>query len=141
MVDNLELEVGKSIVVQRTVKKEDTALNYGSGKLDNLFATPKLIALMIDGAVKLIDEELPEGFITVGKMSKVIHEKPTLLGTTVSVEVKLEEFDGNKLFLKMTAYDELGVIGKGTHERYIVNKDSLLKKAEERAEKLENRDF
>lgn len=141
MLNVPKVEVGSNITVQRTVQKEDTALNYGSGKLEKLFATPSLVALMIEASVKLLDDKLPEGFITVGKKTEVVHEKTTVLGETISVNVEVEKFDGNRINLKMTAYDEVGIIGRGFHERIIVNKKSLLEKAQKRAEKLENRDF
>lgn len=141
MLDIPKIKVGKNITIQRTVQKEDTALNYGSGKLEKLFATPSLVALMIEASVKLLDERLPEGFITVGKNANIVHENPTMLGETISVEVEIKEYDGNKISLEMIAYDEIGTIGRGNHERIIVNKKSLLEKAEKRAEKLKNMDF
>ncbi len=141
MLNVPDVEVGSNITVQRTVQKEDTALNYGSGKLEKLFATPSLVALMIEASVKLLDDKLPEGFITAGKKAEVVHEKTTVLGETISVKVEVEKFDGNRINIKMTAYDEIGIIGRGAHERIIVNKKALLEKAQKRAEKLENRDF
>ncbi|MDK2918578.1 MAG: fluoroacetyl-CoA thioesterase [Candidatus Petromonas sp.] len=141
MLEVPKLEVGSNLTIQRKIKKEDTALNYGSGKLDKLLATPSLVALMIEAAVKLIDDELPEGFITVGKMAKIVHEEPTILGETVSIKVEVKDFNGSRILLDMVAYDEIGVIGRGTHERFIVNKNSLLEKANKRAEKLKNMDF
>ncbi len=141
MLKTPEIKVGSNITIQRTVKQEDTAIHYGSGKLDNLLASPSLVALMIEASVKLIDEELPEGLITVGKMTKIVHENPTVLGETVSVKVEVKDYDGNKILLDMVAYDEIGMIGRGNHERIIVNKKGLLKKAKDRIENLENKDF
>ena len=141
MMDIPKIEVGKSITVQRTVKKEDTALNYGSGKLEKLFATPSLVALMIEASVKLLDDKLPEGFITIGKKVEIVHEKPTQLDETVSVKVEVKNYDGNKIDIDMIAYDEIGIVGRGSHQRIVVNKKSLLEKAEKRAEKLKNMDF
>lgn len=141
MIEAPEFKVGDSITIQKTVKKEDTALNYGSGKLDNLLATPSLVALMIEASVNLIDEDLPDGYISVGKMSKVVHENPTVLGETISVKVEIKDYDGSKILLEMTAYDEVGLVGRGTHQRIIVNKKGLLKKAHERVRDLENKDF
>lgn len=133
-----KITIGTSKTIQKKIREEDTALNYGSGKLETLLSTPSLVALMIEAAVKAVDDELPEGLITVGKMVKIIHEKPTGLGATVSVHVEVKQFDGEKIFFDMTAYDEIGVIGMGSHERVIVNKKALLGKADERAEKLKN---
>lgn len=138
MLEVPNVKVGSNITIQRVVREEDTALNYGSGKLEKLFATPSLVALMIEASVKLIDNKLPEGLITVGKTAKVEHEKATILGETISVKVEVKEFDGNNIMLDMIAYDEIGTIGRGTHQRIIVNKKSLLKKATERAAKLQN---
>ncbi|QZY53663.1 thioesterase family protein [Crassaminicella profunda] len=141
MIKAPKVEVNDSLTIQRKVTHEDTALNYGSGKLEKLFATPRLVALMIAASVKLIDEKLPEGFITIGKRTETIHEKPTVLGQTVSVKVTIKSYDGNKILLEMVAFDEIGTIGRGTHERMIVNKKSLLNRANKRAEKLKNKDF
>ncbi|QEK11748.1 hypothetical protein FQB35_04855 [Crassaminicella thermophila] len=141
MLNTPKIQVNSSLTIQRKVTEEDTALNYGSGKLEKLFATPKLVALMIEVSVKLIDDKLPEGFITVGKMAEVVHEKPTILGQTVSIKVEVKRFDGNKILLDMVAFDEVGIIGRGTHERIIVNKKALLERANKRAEKLANKDF
>ena len=141
MVEVPKLKVGSNFTIQRVVQTEDTALNYGSGKLEKLFATPSLAALMIEASVKLVDDKLIEGFITIGKMVEVIHEKPTILGGTVSVKVEIKEFNGNEIMLGMTAYDEIGIIGRGTHQRIIVNKKALLERANKRAKKLQNMDF
>lgn len=141
MLEIPKIKIGSNITIQRVVKHEDTALHYGSGKLDNLLASPSLVGLMIEAAVKLIDDELPEGLITVGNMSKIVHENPTVLGETVSVKVEVKDFDGNKILLDMVAYDEIGLIGRGTHQRTIVNKKGLLKKAQARVKNLRNRDF
>ncbi|MBF8982705.1 hypothetical protein IZY60_04040 [Lutibacter sp. B2] len=136
-----KIEVNSHLTIQKKVEEEDTALNYGSGKLKKLFATPSLVALMIEASAKLIDDKLPEGLITVGKMVKIVHEKPTILGETVSVKVEIRSYDGTKMILDMTAFDEVGIIGKGIHERIIVSKESLLKRANKRAEKLKNKNF
>jgi predicted thioesterase len=141
MLELPKIEKGTSIIIQREIKEEDTALNYGSGRLENLLATPSLIALMIEGAVKLVDDKLPDGVITVGKMIQIEHEKPTGLGATVSVKVEVKECDGVKILFDILAYDEIGMIGRGSHERWIVSKKSLLQRASERAEKLRNKDF
>jgi predicted thioesterase len=132
---------GESLTIQKKITESDTALKYGSGKLDTLMATPSLVAMMIEAASKLLDEKLPEGFITVGKVAYVDHENPTYLGETVSVTVTVEECDGIKVVLSMKAYDEVGLIGIGHHHRYVVNKQALLEKAKEREELLQNRDF
>lgn len=135
----MEFPIGMSKSVQKVITKDDTALNYGSGALKNLLATPTLIALMIEAAVNTIDPLLPDNYITIGKSIKIEHENPTKEGMTVTVTAKLIRVDGNTLSFEITAYDEIGRIGKGHHERQIVNYDILMKKADERLGILEDR--
>ncbi len=135
------IEVGMELTIQKKVEMEDTALHYGSGQLDNLLASPSLVALMIEASAKLIDKNLPKGSISVGKLIQLTHDKPTILGETVSVNVVIKEFDGRKVILEMKAYDEEGQIGTGFHERTIVNKKGLIEKANKRAENLTDMNF
>jgi fluoroacetyl-CoA thioesterase len=64
-----------------------------------------------------------------------------MLGETVSVTVKVVEKEGDRILLEMTAYDEAGVIGRGFHERHIVNRMSLFKAVKKRVGQLESKDF
>jgi predicted thioesterase len=136
-----EVKVGQARTIQKVVQESDTSAYFGSGQLEKLFATPSLVALMIKASVELIDPTLPEGFISVGKSSHVVHSQPTILGETVSVTVTVTEKEGDRIMLEMTAFDETGVIGTGTHERYVVNKQALFRKVKERIGQLESKDF
>ena len=136
-----DIHIGEKNTVQKLVEPNDTAANFGTGDLETLFATPILVAMMLDAAVHLVDKKLPEGYISVGTMSMVTHEKATVLGETVTVEVKISQFDGNKISFEMTAFDEIGTIGSGQHERIIVNRKKLIERAKKRASELENHDF
>jgi predicted thioesterase len=134
-----ELKIGISKSVQKVITREDTALNFGSGALNNLLATPTLAALMIEASVKLIDPLLPEGYITIGKTLEIEHENPTIEGVTVTLTAKLLEINGSRLSLEIIASDEIGRIGIGYHERFIVAKDILMSKVNERFSVLQSR--
>jgi predicted thioesterase len=134
-----EIKVGIKASVQKVITREDTALNFGSGALNNLLATPTLAALMIEASVKLIDPLLPEDYITIGKTLEIEHENPTIEGINVTVTAKLIEVDGSRLSLEITAVDEIGKVGSGYHERYIVAKSLLMNKVEERFNPLKSR--
>jgi predicted thioesterase len=137
MIEFKPISVGENLVIQRHVTKEDTSLNYGSGKIENLFATPRLVAMMVEASSMLVDKSLPEGFISIGKHVEVDHYKPTLLGGTVSVEVKIVDATETRVTLSMEAYDEIGKIGEGTHVRFLVNQKKLEEKAKIREKDLE----
>lgn len=134
-----ELSLGMSKSVQKVITKDDTALNFGSGALKDLLATPTLIALMIEAAVDTVDPLLPDSYITIGKGIEIEHEFPTKEGMTVTVTAKLIEVDGNTLSFEIIAYDEIGRIGTGHHARQIVNYDILMNKVDERVGILEGR--
>ncbi|OJV66419.1 MAG: hypothetical protein BGO41_03020 [Clostridiales bacterium 38-18] len=126
------LEEGMSLTIQKKVTIDDAALHYGSGKIQDLFATPRLVALMIEASTQLIDGPLPEGYVSVGHHFEVDHFKPTLVGATVTIEVKISKVVDNRYTLDMNAYDEFGPIGSGQHTRSIVDYKILVKRAQDR---------
>lgn len=110
------------------VTEENTAKVMGSGALD-VFATPAMIALMEKTAWTSVADELDEGCGTVGISLNVAHSAPTPLGMKVTCESELTGIDGRKLIFYVKAYDEKGVIGEGTHERFIIQNEKFQKKA------------
>lgn len=127
-----QLQIGSSITIQKVVGPNDTAANVGSGALSELLSTPALVSLIIDACVRLVDPNLEGNNITIGKSLSVSHENPTIQGATVTVKATLTEQQDNRLTFECECYDEIGQIGQATHVRYIVNRLSLLRSAEER---------
>lgn len=107
-----------------TVVYENTATAVGSGVLE-VFATPMMIALMEKTACNSVIPYLDEGDGTVGTELNVKHVAATPIGMTVTCESELIEVDGRRLVFNVEAYDEVGLIGKGTHERFIVNNEKF----------------
>lgn len=141
MLENMELNIGDSLTIQERVQEKHTGMQYGTGRLGELLATPGLIAFMIKASVDLVDSKLPEGYISVATMAQAEHFKPTMIGEVVSVKVTIASFDGARIKLDMQAFDEVGKIGRGVMERYIVNEKALMKTAKERAKALVGMDF
>ena len=50
------------------------------------------------------------------------------VGMTVTAKCVLTEVDGRRLVFSVEAYDEAGLIGKGTHERFIIYCDRFSEK-------------
>lgn len=105
----------------------NTAQSMGSGDME-VFATPAMVALMENAAMSAVAAGLPEGSGTVGAMISVTHLKPSPLGTKIKAEAELTEVDGRKLTFRVSAEDGTGVIGEGTHVRYIVDRAKFLSK-------------
>ena len=109
------------------VTTEKTAKVVGSGLLE-VFATPAMIALMEETASMSVAPALAEGSTTVGTLVNVSHVSATPVGATVRCETLLTEVDGRKLTFSVKAYDNAGLIGEGTHERFIVFSEKFMAK-------------
>ncbi|MBR0160867.1 MAG: thioesterase family protein [Oscillospiraceae bacterium] len=114
---------------ESTVNEQNTAAHMGSGDLP-VFATPCMIALMEEASQSSVAPYLEEGQGTVGTRLSVSHDAATPLGMKVWAESCLTEIDGRRLVFEVRAFDECGLIGQGTHERFIIKKQRFLEKAE-----------
>ena len=125
----MEIPITKGIkgYKEQEVCSKDTAKAYQSGLVE-VFATPAMIALMENTAYSSVNELLPQGFATVGTSVNVEHLKATPLGAKVWCESVLEAQEDRKLAFSVTAYDQTGIIGKGTHERVIVHVEKFMDK-------------
>ena len=131
----MSINVGSKGRAEAVVVEANTAAAVGSGLLP-VFATPCMIALMENAAVNAVQSGLEEGQGTVGTRLDVSHDAATPLGMKVWAEAELTAVDGRKLTFTVTAYDEAGPIGKGEHQRFIIQNDRFLAKAESKKEGL-----
>ena len=121
------METGLTYTSTVTVSEDNRAATMGSGDLE-VFATPAMVALMENAAMNAVVGELPEGATTVGAMMNTTHIKPSAMGDTVSATAVLKEVEGRKLTFEVQAKDSKGVIGEGTHVRYIVDREKFMSK-------------
>ena len=120
------MEIIKATVTE-AVSEQNTALSVGSGSL-RVYATPAMLALIEKAACKALEGLLAEGETTVGTLLNVKHLAATPVGMQVSATAELIERDGRKFVCSVTASDECGVIGEGTHERFLVFSDKFTDK-------------
>lgn len=125
--------IGTKHEVKITVTKEVTAAAMHSGSLE-VFSTPFMVALMEQASCELLQKLLPEGITSVGTALNIQHLAATAVGVEVRAIATLTSFDGRKATFDVEAYDNAGLIGKGTHERFSIKIDKFLQKAQERAE-------
>lgn len=114
------MEKGLNYTSKTIVNRNNTAIAMGSGDLE-VFATPALVALMENAAKQAVENYLPEGSTTVGAQIQTSHIKPSALGEEVTATAVLEEVEGRKLTFRLKATDSQGIVGEGTHIRYIVD--------------------
>ena len=120
---------GLKNVADISVTAENTALALGSGSL-KVFATPAMIRLIERAAAELVEKNLPPESTSVGISINIKHTAPTPIGMNVRAEVEIISVDGRKIIFDVAAFDGRGEIGRGTHERFIVDREKFQSKAD-----------
>lgn len=121
------IEIGLKHESQVVVSQSNTAKALGSGDME-VFATPAMVALMENAAMKAVAENLDEGASSVGVEISTSHIKASALGATITASAELVAIDGRKLSFKVKAWDEAGTIGEGNHTRFVVDRERFLSK-------------
>ena len=124
----MEITVGMTGSVSTSVEREDTAQEVGSGAL-LVYATPCMVALMEGAACEAIADALSEDQTTVGIELNISHLAATPVGMDVRAEAEITAVEGKIITFCVTAYDESGKIGEGTHKRFVVTTQRFLDKA------------
>ena len=123
----MEIKVGLKAEVSTVVEREDTALEVGSGSL-LVYATPCMVALMEGAACEAIADCLPDTKTSVGTELNISHLSATPVGLEVRAEAEVTAVDGNTITFQVSAFDEAGKIGEGTHKRVIISTQKFLDK-------------
>ena len=105
---------------EQIVTPEMSAARVGSGLVD-VFATPMLVALVEQTCYESVLPHLDEGQGTVGTLVNVSHTSATPIGMRVWCDSELVEVDRRRLVFRVKAFDEAGLIGEGTHERFVID--------------------
>lgn len=116
----MTVEVGLEGDVEAEVTENMTAAAVGSGLVPGL-STPSLVGLMEGAAVQAISAHLQPGTSTVGSRLDITHLAPTPVGMRVKSHAVLEEIDGRRLVFRVSVSDEIGEVGAGVHERYLID--------------------
>ena len=127
----LNIKPGLKARIDKTVKYEETANWFDEG-LPKVFSTPFMIALMEVASFKAVQEQLPKSCSAVGTIVDIEHLSATPVGAKVWAEATLVETDRRRLVFEVAAYDETGLIGKGRHERFVIEEAPFMKKAKEK---------
>lgn len=123
----MEITVGLKGTAESFVDREDTAKEVGSGDL-LVYATPCMVALMEGAACEALAPVLKETETTVGTMLNIEHIAATPVGLEVRAEAEVTAVEGRVITFSVTAFDESGEIGRGTHKRVLVNSQKFLDK-------------
>lgn len=123
----MSIEIGLKGSVEKTVTHELTAAAVGSGAQE-VFATPAMIAMMEMASLNTLMPYLEAGQGSVGTHVDVSHLSATPVGMTVRAESEVIAVDRKRILFSVKAYDEAGLIGEGTHERFIIDIEKFMAK-------------
>ena len=92
--------------------------------MPEVFATGFMVGLLEWTCIKAINPHLDWPVEqTVGIHINVSHEAATPIGLEITSTAELIEIDGKKLTFTVEAHDGVDLISKGTHERFVINKE------------------
>jgi fluoroacetyl-CoA thioesterase len=105
-------------------------------EMPKVFATGFLVGFLEWACIQAINSHLDwPREQTVGTHIDVSHTAATPAGFEVIATVKLVEVDGRRLLFEVEARDEVDLISKGKHERFVINKEKFDSKMKEKIAK------
>ena len=127
--------IGTKCRLDQVVTEALTAQAAGSGALP-VFGTPFMAAMMENAAQTCLQTFLEEGKGSVGTRLNITHDAPTPVGMRVFAEAEIVNVseNGRMVDFKVSAWDEKGPIGQGTHTRAIIQNEKFLAKCNAKLE-------
>jgi predicted thioesterase len=111
--------------IEIVVQPGDTADALGNRGV-HVLATPRLVALLEQAAIRAVESHLPPGGGTVGTRIDVRHLAATPVGMRAVIRATLREVDGRRLVFDIEGRDEAERIVEGTHERFQIDQARFL---------------
>jgi fluoroacetyl-CoA thioesterase len=121
------MPIGARGKAEETVEIQHT-LTAHHPTLPPVYSTPDMIRLMETAAFHALQPYCEGDEITVGTAINVEHRAASGIGTRVRAEAVLESFDGRFYTVRVTAWDEIQEIGRGTVGRAVVSVGKFLEK-------------
>ena len=123
-----DINVGAVGKAHLKVTENELAVNVGSGSLE-VFATPIMVMLMEKSACNCVAEYMENDETTVGTELNVKHVSASPVNSDITAEAELTEVNGREFTFTVKAYDNAGLIGEGTHKRFLVFGEKFTAKA------------
>jgi fluoroacetyl-CoA thioesterase len=123
-----DIPLGATGVFSLTVEPEHLANRFKNPSLPAVLATPVLVMAMENAALNAIEAYLEPGESALGTRIEVSHVAPMPLGMVVFAEAKVTRVAGRRLEFNVSARDEVEEVGRGTHERVVVDRARLAKR-------------
>ena len=103
------------------VRPEHLANRFKDAMLPQVLATPVMILIMENAALNAIKPFLDAGESAVGVAVDVKHLASTPVGHEVCATAEVVGVDGKRIDFKVSASDGKEEIGKGSHQRIVID--------------------
>src|SRR3954464_5565060 len=113
-----------------SVAPQHLASQFKDSILPPVFATPMMILAMENAAWNALRDYLDPGETAVGTKVDVSHLAPTPVGCHVRAEAEVVGVEGSHIRFTVAAWDDVEEIGRGTHERTVVDLSRLTTRLE-----------
>ncbi len=125
--------IGKKGTFSLVVLPYHLANQFKDAILPPVFATPMMVLFMENAALNAVREYIEPGESVVGTGINLRHLAATPVGHRVTAEAEVTKVDGRRIEFKVTARDEMELIGEGTHDRMVVDLPRLDKRLASKA--------
>jgi predicted thioesterase len=125
------MPIGARATAEETVEFKHT-LTAHHPELPPVYSTPDMIRLMETAAFHALQPYCEGDEITVGTAIHVQHRAASGIGARIQAEAVLESFDGRFYTVRVSAWDDVNEIGRGTVGRAVVSVGKFMEKIKER---------
>jgi fluoroacetyl-CoA thioesterase len=122
------IPVGATGSFSLVVLPEHLASRFKDVTLPPVLATPVMIMVMENAALNAIKPYLDAGESALGTRVDVRHLAATPAGRRVTGEAKVTSVDGRRIEYSIRATDGNEEIGRGTHERIVIQLSKLFER-------------
>jgi len=119
------IPVGAKGTFTLVIGPQHLANRFKDAILPPVLATPVMILIMENAALNAIRDFLEPGESAVGTEVSVRHLAATPVGHQVHAEAEVTQVNGRRVAFSVVARDEIEEIGRGTHERMVVDLSRL----------------
>jgi predicted thioesterase len=130
-----EPEINATATAELVVGPADLASSIsteGGDQFPAVLATARMIALMETAAARVLQPLLGPGELSVGVTVDITHSAPTPPGVLVIANARYTGREGKLFVFEISARDEGGEIGRGSHRRAVVTTERLQRAAANR---------
>jgi predicted thioesterase len=117
----LDIPLGATGIYTQKVMPSDLANQFKDTALPPVYATPMMIRAMENAALNAVREFLERGESAVGTAVDIKHLAATPVGHQITATATVTKVDGRRIWFDVSARDQTEEIGRGTHERMVVD--------------------